>query len=87
MSVPSESNTMRPAVRNGEVGSSMPMNKRCATRSCIAVWETKASLKFVHVEMSKYVGKFLVLLFMDNALSEPEINEWKEFSNSLDKFR
>ena len=79
--------TPRPAVRNREVGSSMPMNKRCATRSCVGVWETRAGLKFVHVDMKKYVGRFLVILFMDNALTQPEIDEWMCFSNNLDKFR
>ena len=77
----------RPAVRNREVGSSMPMNKRCATRSCVGVWETRAGLKFVHVDMKKYVGRFLVILFMDNALTQPEINEWMDFSNNLEQFR
>ena len=77
----------RPAVRNREVGSSMPMRQHCATRSCVGVWETRAGLKFVHVDMKKYVGRFLVILFMDNALTQPEINEWMDFSNNLEQFR
>ena len=78
---------VKPALREREVGSSMPMNKICPQASCVAVHITKAGLKFVHIEAKPIEQKFQVLLFMDNRLTDKEIIEWNDFSNNMDKFR
>jgi len=43
--------------------------------------------KFVHVSSKHFMGKFTILLFMDNKLTELEIEEWKCFSDNLKEFK
>ena len=79
---------IRPAARKRERGCSTPVSKaNCSGTKMVSVKRTRQGLKFVPVSMTKYVGRFLVILFMDNQLTEEEIAEWTKFSNSLDKFK
>ena len=55
--------------------------------SMVGVYETKKGLKFVHVSSEKFIGRFTVLIFMDNKLTEMEIKEWKDFSDHLKEFK
>merc|ERR1711910_225919 len=43
--------------------------------------------KFVHISSKHFMDKFTILLFMDNKLTELEIEEWKDFSDNLKKFK
>merc|ERR1719431_1822984 len=43
--------------------------------------------KFVHLKSEKFLGRFTVLIFMDNKLTEMEIDEWKDFSNHVNDFK
>ena len=36
--------------------------------SMVGVYETRKSLKFVHITSEKFTGKFTVFIFMDNRL-------------------
>jgi alkyl hydroperoxide reductase subunit AhpC len=44
-------------------------------------------VKFVHVKSEKFIGRFTILIFMDDKLSEMEIEEWKDFSNHIKDFK
>ena len=67
--------------------------------SMVGVYETRKSLKFVHITSEKFAGKFTVLIFMDNRLqclvncehslrlTELEAEEWKAFNNKLADFK
>ena len=48
------------------------------------VHETKKGFKFVRFSSEKYIGRFTVLIFMDNKM---EIMEWKDFSDHLKEFK
>jgi len=55
--------------------------------SMVAVYETRKGLKFVHITSEKFAGKFTVLIFMDNRLTELEAEEWKSFNDKLTDFK
>jgi len=55
--------------------------------SMVGVYETRKGLKFVHVTSEKFAGKFTVLIFMDNRLTELEAEEWKAFNDKLNDFK
>jgi len=55
--------------------------------SMVGVYETRKGLKFVHITSEKFAGKFTVLIFMDNRLTELEAEEWKSFNEKLTDFK
>jgi len=55
--------------------------------SMVGVYETRKGLKFVHITSEKFAGKFTVLIFMDNRLTELEAEEWKSFNDKLADFK
>jgi len=55
--------------------------------SMVGVYETRKGLKFVHITSEKFVGKFTILIFMDNRLTELEAEEWKSFNDKLTDFK
>jgi len=55
--------------------------------SMVGVYETRKGLKFVHITSEKFAGKFTVLIFMDNRLTELEAEEWKSFNDKLTDFK
>ena len=72
---------------SNEPGKSMPMMETFTNFSMVGVYETKGELKFVHVKSEKFLGRFTILIFMDDKLSELEIEEWKEFSSHIKDFK
>ena len=84
---PSSSSTLLPPDRSREPGKSMPMMDTFTDFSMVGVYETRKGLKFVHVNSEKFSGKFTVLIFMDNKLTELEIEEWKDFSDHIKEFK
>ena len=74
------SSSLLPADRSREPGKSMPMMDTFTDFSMVGVYKTKGELKFVHVKSEKFIGRFTILIFMDDKLSEMEIEEWKDFS-------
>merc|ERR1712240_180384 len=84
---PTSANTFLWSKRQDDVGKSMPMMETFTDYSMVAVYKTKGELKFVHVKSEKYIGRFTVLIFMDDKLSELEIEEWKDFSNHVKEFK
>ena len=72
-------------------GKSMPMNEKFPHFSMIGVFEkypeAENGIKFVKITSKQFVGKYTVLLFMDNRSSELEIKEWHLFSGSLPEFK
>jgi len=66
----------------------MPMNELLPKCSLVAVHDTKKTgLKFVHINLKKFEGKFLIILFMDRFITDVEIAEWKEFNSHESKFK
>jgi len=55
--------------------------------SMVGVYETRNGPKFVHVNSEKFRGRFTILIFMDNMLTEMEIEEWKDFSDHMKDFK
>ena len=53
----------------------------------VGVYETRKGLKFVHITSEKLEGKFTVLIFMDDKLTDLEAREWKQFSDEMEQFR
>merc|ERR1719347_516486 len=84
---PTSANTFLWNKRQDDVGKSMPMMETFTNYSMVAVYKTKGELKFVHVKSEKYIGRFTVLIFMDDKLSKLEIEEWKDFSNHVKEFK
>merc|ERR1712142_1413805 len=84
---PTSANTFLWNKRQDDVGKCMPMMETFTDYSMVAVYKTKGELKFVHVKSEKYIGRFTVLIFMDDKLSELEIEEWKDFSNHVKEFK
>merc|ERR1712142_1318027 len=84
---PTSANTFLWNKRQDDVGKSMPMMETFTDYSMVAVYKTKGELKFVHVKSEKYIGRFTVLIFMDDKLSELEIEEWKDFSDHVKEFK
>ena len=66
---------------------SMPMMETFSNYSMVAVYKTRGELKFVHLKSEKFHGRFTILIFMDNKLTEFEIDEWKDFSNHVKDFK
>ena len=83
----SPSSSLLPPDRSMEPGKSMPMMDTFTNFSMVGVCETKKGPKFVHVTSEKFFGRFTVLIFMDNKLTEMEIEEWKDFSNHMKEFK
>ena len=69
------------------MGKSMPMMDTFTDFSMVAVYKKKGEMKFVHIKSEKFIGKFTILIFMDDKLSELEIDEWKDFSNHVNDFK
>ena len=69
------------------MGKSMPMMDTFTDFSMVAVYKKKGEMKFVHIKSEKFIGKFTILIFMDDKLSELEIDEWKDFSNHVSDFK
>jgi len=63
------------------------MMETFSTFSMVGVYETRKGLKFVHITSEKFAGKFTVLIFMDNRLTELEAEEWKAFNDKLTDFK
>ena len=72
---------------SNEPGKSMPMMNTFTNFSMVGVYKTKGELKFVHVKSEKFHGRFTILIFMDDKLSELEIEEWKDFSSHIKDFK
>ena len=72
-------------------GKSMPMNDKFPHFSMIGVFEkypgVENGIKFVKITSKQFMGKYTVLLFMDNRSSQLEIDEWHSFSSSLPEFK
>ena len=72
-------------------GKSMPMNEKFPDFSMIGVYEkypgVENGIKFVKITSKQFVGKYTILLFMDNRSSDLEIKEWHSFSESLPEFK
>ena len=72
-------------------GKSMPMNDKFPHFSMIGVFEkypgVENGIKFVKITSKQFMGKYTVLLFMDNRSSALEIDEWHSFSSSLPEFK
>jgi len=66
---------------------SMPMMETFSNYSMVAVYKTRGEIKFVHLKSEKFLGRFTILIFMDNKLTEFEIDEWKDFSNHVKDFK
>jgi len=80
--------SVKPPMKNRSAGASMPMNRALPEISSAAVLDTpKYGLKFVRLESQTYIGKYMLILFMDNRLTDPEIDEWKKFSASMNTFK
>ena len=73
--------------KNQDMGKSMPMMDTFTDFSMVAVYKKKGEMKFVHIKSEKFIGKFTILIFMDDKLSELEIDEWKDFSNHVNDFK
>lgn len=70
-------------------GSSMPMNaSSLPDGTFVAVWHDIKTdeLKFVSIDSKKWRNKYVVMLFMDNRLTQPEVEEWRAFSQNEEKF-
>jgi len=65
----------------------MPMMDTFTNFSMVAVYKMKGEIKFVHIKSEKFVGKFTILIFMDDKLSDLEIEEWKEFNEYIKDFK
>ena len=78
---------VKPPAKHYNIGKSMPMNMVLPVCSSVGVSETSAGLKFVHISSERLRGKYLLILFMDNKLTNLEINEWLDFSKNKQKFR
>merc|ERR1719347_2077762 len=76
-----------PPDRTGHPGKSSPMMENFSPFSMVGVYETRKGLKFVHITSEKFAGKFTVLIFMDNRLTELEAEEWKSFNDKLSDFK
>ena len=79
--------TMIMTFRSGLPGKSSPLMDRFAEFSMVGVYETRKGLKFVHITSEKLEGKFTVLIFMDDKLTDLEAREWKQFSDEMEQFR
>ena len=66
---------------------SMPMMETFSNYSMVAVYKTRGEIKFVHLKSEKFLGRFTILIFMDNKLTEFELEEWKDFSNHVKDFK
>jgi len=66
---------------------SMPMMETFPNCSMVAVYKKRGELKFVHLKSEKFLGRFTILIFMDDKLTEMEIDEWKDFSNHVKEFK
>jgi len=65
----------------------MPMMETLPNCSMVAVYKKKGELKFVNLKSEKFLGRFTILIFMDDKLTEMEIDEWKDFSNHVQEFK
>ena len=85
----SETNTLLPPNQSMERGKSMPMMDTFTDFSMVGVYETRKGTKFVQVdsERERFKGKYVVLIFMDNKLTDLEVDEWKDFSKNLKEFQ
>ena len=81
------SSSLLPPDRSKEPGKSMPMMDTFTDFSMVGVYEKNGVIKFVHVKSEKFIGRFTILIFMDDKLSEMEIEEWKDFSNHIKDFK
>merc|ERR1711874_279924 len=79
--------SLPPPDRKGQPGKSSPMMETFSEFSMVGVYETRKGLKFVHITSEKFAGKFTVLIFMDNRLTELEAEEWKSFNDKLTDFK
>ena len=59
-----------PPDMTGQPGKSFPIMDSFSKFSMVGVSETKKGLKFVRVTSEKLEGKFTVLIFMDDKLTE-----------------
>ena len=57
----------------------MPMMDTFADFSMVGVYETRNGPTFVHGNSETFRPRFTILIFMDNKLTEMEIEEWKDF--------
>ena len=59
----------------------MPMMDTFAdfSMAMVGVYETRNGPTFVHGNSEKFRRRFTILIFMDNKLTEMEIEEWKDF--------
>ena len=79
--------------RAGKLGKSLPMDDVFSTDfSFIAAHYCQGTdpmkhLKFIHIPNAKLLGKFVILIFMDNNMTEIEIDEWMAISNNLDLYK
>ena len=69
------------------MGKSMPMMETFSTYSMVAVYKTRGEVKFIHLKSDKFLGMFTILIFMDDKLTEMEIDEWKDFSNHVKELK
>ena len=80
--------------RSNELGKSMPMDEVfCSHFSLVGVHycnqgtNPMRDLKFIHIGEEKFLGQYVVLIFMDNKLTQKEIDEWIALSDKRHIFR
>ena len=80
--------SLKPGTQDKKLGRSSPINEEIPAHSCIAVYERKSGgQKFVHLDTSKFRGQFLILLVLDNNLTDDEARNILEFNENLENFR
>ena len=65
----------------------MMINLTNTNFSLTSVYKTNGELKFVNLKSEDFLGRFTILIIMDNMLTKMEIDEWKDFSNHADEFK
>jgi alkyl hydroperoxide reductase subunit AhpC len=77
-----------PVKSKKNIGRSAPINDEIAASSCVAVYEKgNGGLKFIHLDTSKYKGRYVVLVVMDSNLTDAEATNMLAFNDSLESFR
>jgi hypothetical protein len=77
----------QPADHSKEPGRSWPMGSPMPRFKTMVVGIEKNVTRFIDLDSDKLDGKFLVILFMDNRLSQEEVDEWQAFSAALKEFK
>ena len=79
--------TLLPPDMTGHPGKSSPLGQQFANFSMVGVYQSRSGPKFGHITSERLLGKFTVLIFMDNKLTDLEAEEWKNFSDKMADFK